>query len=166
MAHMPIAALVYSPEADPEAVLAEVVRLLQARGVALAGGIEHNSGVCSSEMELLPSGVRMSISQDLGSGASGCRLDTTALAEAASAMRRAIEASPSLAVFNKFGGQEAAGGGLRDEMAAAVMAGVPVLTMVGERFMTQWLEFTGGDSVQLPCSVEAALDWWDSLSAT
>jgi hypothetical protein len=80
-------------------------------------------------------------------------------------MRRAIEASPSLAVFNKFGGQEAAGGGLRDEMAAAVMAGVPVLTMVGERFMTQWLEFTGGDSVQLPCSVEAALDWWDSLSA-
>lgn len=166
MPRMPIAALVYGPDIDPDPVLASIVRVLQGRGLALAGAIQHGgAGLCSMDLELLPSGLCMPISQDLGSGAISCRLDTTALAEAASIIRRAIDASPALAIFNKFGTQEVAGGGLRDEMAAALMAGVPVLTMVGERFLPQWLEFTGGDSVQLPCSAEAALDWWNAVSA-
>lgn len=162
MTRMPIAALVYGPDVDPGPVLAEVVRALRARGVALAGAIEHNNGPCSMTLEILPSGLRMPISQDLGSGATGCRLDSAALAEAASLVRREIDASPALAVFNKFGGQEVAGEGLRDEMTAAAIAGVPVLTAVGERFLPVWLAFTGGDSVQLPCSAQAALEWWDA----
>jgi len=159
----PIAALVYSPDIDPAPVLAEVVQMLRERGVALAGAIEHNNSSCSMELELLSSGSRMGISQALGSGAAGCRLNGAALAEAASLVRRDIEAAPALAIFNKFGSQESAGGGLRDEMAQAAMAHIPVLTAVGERFLDQWSAFTGGDSVQLPCSAEAALAWWDAL---
>lgn len=164
MTSMPIAALVYGPETDPSPTLTEVVRILQARGVVLAGALQHDNGPCSMELELMPSGRRMSISQDLGAESAGCKLDTTALAEAGSLIRRAIDGSPMLAVFNKFGTQEAAGDGLRDEMAAALMAGIPVLTAVGERFLPQWLEFTGGDSVQLACTADAALHWWAAVS--
>lgn len=116
------------------------------------------------ELELLPSGRRLPISQNLGSGASGCRLDTVALAEAASIMRRAIDASPQLVVFNKFGAQEAAGRGLRDEMTAAAVGGLPVLTAVSAALLNEWSDFTGGGAVQLPCSVDAALAWWDALA--
>lgn len=159
-----IAALVYQPGTDPSPVLEKVVRALQQRGVALAGAIQHSDGPCSMELELLPSGRRLPISQNLGSGASGCRLDTVALAEAASIMRRAIDASPQLVVFNKFGAQEAAGRGLRDEMTAAAVGGLPVLTAVSAALLNEWSDFTGGGAVQLPCSVDAALAWWDALA--
>lgn len=160
---MTVAALVYGSGVDPAPALQEVVRVLRQRGVALAGAIQYGDGSCSMTLELLPSGLRMPISQDLGSGASGCRLDSVALAETASLVRQAIDAAPALAVFNKFGAQEAAGGGLRNEMATAATAGVPVLTAVRENLLPQWSAFTGGDSVQLACSADAALGWWDTL---
>lgn len=159
-----IAALVYGPDSYPASALVEVARVLGARGVALAGAIQHDTGPCSMELELLPSALRLSISQNLGSGAIGCRLDATALAEAASIIRRAIDSAPSLMIFNKFGTQEAAGEGLSDEIAEAVMAGVPVLIAVGERFLAQWSAFTGGEWTQLDCSAEAALAWWNAVS--
>lgn len=161
--HPTIAALVYDDNIDPAPALEEVVRMLQKHGVALAGAIEHGDISCAMTLEILPSGLRMPISQNLGSGSNGCKLDSVALAEAASLVRKAINASPALAVFNKFGSQEAAGGGMRDEMIAAATAGVPILTAVREKFLAQWSEFTGGDSVQLACSAEAALAWWHTL---
>lgn len=159
-----IAALVYNDGIDPAPVLEELVALLRKRGVALAGAIQHGDSSCSMTLELLHSGLRVPISQSLGSGASGCRLDSLALAETASVVQQAIAASPSLAIFNKFGAQEAAGNGLRDEMAAAATAGVPVLTAVRESLLEQWSAFTGGEYARLACSTEAALAWWDALT--
>lgn len=160
-----IAALVYGPGVDPSPVLLEVVRKLQERGVALAGAIQHSAGPCSMALEILPSGLRIPISQELGSGATGCRLDSAALAEAASMVRRAIDTAPALVVFNKFGAQEAGGSGLYDEMATAMIAGIPVLTAVNETLLPQWTAFTGGEFVRLACSAEAAQTWWDSIVA-
>jgi hypothetical protein len=166
-----IAALVYGPGVDPSPVLVEIVRALQKRGVALAGAIQHSAGPCSMSLEILPSGVRIPISQALGSGATGCRLDSAALAEAASMVRRTIDAAtttdpaPSLVVFNKFGAQEADGSGLYDEMAAAMIAGMPVLTAVNEALLPQWTAFTGGEFAQLDCAAKAALAWWDGIAA-
>lgn len=161
---MKIAALVYGPGTDPAPVLVEVVRQLQERGVAMAGAVQHSAGPCSMALEILPSGLRVSISQALGSGATGCRLDSAALAEAASLVRRALAAPPALAVFNKFGAQEAAGKGMCDEIAEAAMAGLPVLTAVSETLLPQWSSFTGGEFVRLPCSAGAALDWWNAIA--
>jgi hypothetical protein len=158
-----MAALVYGPELDTAPILAKVADLLQARGVKLAGAVQHNDGSCSMTLEILPGGPQMLISQPLGEGAKGCRLNTNALAEAAGLIRRAIESSPQLVLFNKFGTQEAAGCGLRDEMAAAALSGLPLLTAVSESLLPEWSTFTGGGAVRLPCSVEAAIAWWDSL---
>ena len=158
-----IAALIYSPNTDPGSALVEVVRILRARGVALAGAVQHGSVSCSMELELLPSARRISISQNLGNGAKGCRLDSVALAEVASVVRQAIDSGPSLVIFNKFGVQEAEGKGLHHEIAAAVTNRIPVLIAVGERFLPQWSEFTGGEFTPLPCTADAAVSWWDAL---
>jgi hypothetical protein len=164
MTPLPIAALIYDPETDPAPALVEVVRALRTRGVTLAGAIQHATESCAMELEFLSSDRRMSIAQNMGSGAGSCRLDARALAEAASVIRQAIDSAPSLAIFNKFGTQEAEGKGLHDEITAAVTAGVPVLIPVGERFLPQWSAFTGGEFAALPCTAHAALSWWDAIS--
>ncbi|MEZ5629044.1 DUF2478 domain-containing protein [Denitromonas sp.] len=168
MSAQPIAALFYPPDTDPVPVMAQLVRALQARGVALVGAIQHDTGPranCSMALELLPSGQRLPMSQYLGSGSNACRLDPAAMAEAAITVQAAIADGAELAIFNKFGSQEALGDGLRDEMAAAVMAGIPLVTAVGERFADAWTDFTGGSYDRLPCSAEAALAWWDERRA-
>lgn len=162
---MPLAALVYRDGLDPAPVLQEIAATLRERGVALGGAVQHGDVGCAMTLELLPSGVRVPISQNLGSGASGCRLDSVGLAEAASLVRKSIDAAPALAIFNKFGSQEAAGSGMHAEMVAAVTSGIPILTAVRDTLLPQWAEFTGGQSVQLDCSVDAALAWWESLQA-
>ena len=165
---LPIAALVYSAEQNPSPLLAEVARQLSARGVSLVGAVQHDLGpkeTCGMEFEMLPSGTRMALSQDLGPGSNACRLDPAAMAEASALVQQAIDAGAQLAIFNKFGAQEVAGEGLRDEMAAAVMAGIPLLTAVAERFTDDWTAFTGGASALLPCTVEDALRWWETLEA-
>lgn len=161
-----IAAIIYSSGSDPSGILSEATLQLTSHGLKLAGAVQHSNGPCSMELELLPSGTRISISQSLGSGATGCRLDSGALAEAASIVRRSIASAPDLMVFNKFGTQEAAGGGMCDEMAEAVMAGIPIVTAVNENLLEQWKTFTGGEFFVLPCTSDSVLDWWNALTET
>ncbi len=158
-----LAVLIYPTDFDPAPILDDAVRKLLARGVAIAGALQHASGPCDMELELLPSGRRISISQNLGSGAMGCRLDAAALAEAASIVRKAIDNGPDLAIFNKYGAQEAEGKGLHDEIALAITAGIPVVIPVPERFLPQWSTFTAGEFATLACSTPAVLSWWDAL---
>ncbi|QID16917.1 DUF2478 domain-containing protein [Nitrogeniibacter mangrovi] len=161
-----IAALVYDLETNPTPVLVEVAARLRARGVPLVGALQHDLGpkeTCGMELEVLPSGTRLPMSQDLGPGSNACRLDPAAMAEASALVSQAIDAGAELALFNKFGAQEVAGEGLRDEMVAAVMAGIPMLTTVAERFVGEWTEFTGGETTLLACTVEDAIAWWDRL---
>lgn len=158
-----MAALVYNDHDDPAHVLREVVAALRQRGVALAGAIEQNDSACGMSLELLPSGAQVSISQNLGPNALGCRLDTMALADAAGMVRQALEASPALVVFSKFGKQEAEGLGMHEEMVFAATRDIPVLTSVKDSLLNRWSEFTGEQFVPLACSVEAVLSWWDGL---
>ena len=160
---MKMAALVYRDCDDPARVLQEVVSALRQRGVALAGAIERGESSCGMTLELLPSGTQVPISQNLGPNSVGCRLDTVALADAAGMVRQALDASPALAVFSKFGKQEAEGHGLHDEMVTAAISGIPVLTAVKDRLLDRWSDFTGGQFVPLSCSVAAALSWWDGM---
>ena len=91
-----------------------------------------------------------------------CRVDPAALARGSVAVRGAIGRGVDLVIINKFGAQEVSGAGLRDEMGETVMAGVPLLTAVGERFLEDWKQFTGGDFVLLPPQLDAILQWWSA----
>lgn len=170
MPTVPLAAILYTPEDEIEALMARIAATLVRRGLRLGGVIQHDITPADDprhEMELedLVDGRRFSLTQDLGSGSSACSLDTAALAQAAAAVRSALAEQPDLILINKFGAQEAGGAGLRDEIGEAVAAGVPLLTAVGARFIGDWQTYTGGDGVLLEPRLDAVLAWWDGLAA-
>lgn len=169
MSSLPIAAILYTPTDNIEALLVRVARTLAERGVQLGGVIQHDIATalddpCAMELEDLHGGERFSLSQELGSGSEACRLDPAALAHASVAVRSAVEDGAQLVMINKFSTQEANGAGLRDEMGLTVMSGIPLLTAVGKRFLPEWQAFTGNDGVLLEPTLDAVLDWWDTLN--
>jgi molybdate transport system ATP-binding protein len=109
-------------------------------------------------------GRAIPICQALGSGAVSCTLDPAGLAEAAVSVSRAIDEDVDLVIVNKFSKQEAAGGGLRAELADAVMAGMPILTAVPEKCYDAWIEFTGGFGTTLVCERHVVDEWWREIS--
>lgn len=160
----PIAAVVHdgsSPFVD--LVLEDVARRLKARDLKLGGLIQHNferDGIDCAEMLLedLTSGRKVSISLRGSPGSKGCRLDPAGLADAAALAAAGIAEGVDLAIISKFGAQEAAGRGLRDEIALAISHGTPLLTSVGEKLLPAWREFIGGDWLPLiadPSAIEA-----------
>lgn len=164
----PLAAVRYTPQTPIESLLDQAVQALHARGVRLGGVVQHDvSGetgrICQMELEDVASGRRIRLSQDLGSGSISCGVDSSGLADAAVAIRDAVETGAELVVINKFGTQEVEGGGLRDEIGLVVAAGVPLLTSVGERYLDAWREFTGGEAELLEPSLDAILAWWEAL---
>ena len=163
-----IAAVVYKPTDNIEALLAQAARALAADGVKLGGVLQHDiapviDDPCAMELENLETGESIPLSQELGRGSVACRVDPDALARGSVAVRGAIERGVDLVIINKFGAQEVSGAGLRAEMGETVMAGVPLLTAVGERFLGEWKNFTGDEGALLPPTLEAVLDWWSAL---
>jgi molybdate transport system ATP-binding protein len=165
-----LAAVLYRPEDDVDALLADFANDRLRRGERIGGIVQINlkdeSGRPSGMHALdLMSGRRISICQPLGSGAMACKLDPGGLAEAAFAVTRAITENVDLIVINKFSKQEAAGRGLRSELAEAIVAGVPVLTAVPEKCLGAWTEFTGDRGTMLLCARYVIGGWWQDLSS-
>lgn len=165
-----VAAILYRPQDDVDGLLAAFAHNLAQSGERIGGVVQHNvkdGAGCQIGMAAidLMTGAEISICQPLGSGAMACKLDAAGLAEAAVAVARAITADVDLVVINKFSKQEAAGGGLRDELAGAIAAGIPVLTAVPEKCLDAWNDFTGGIGTTLLCERGAIEGWWQELSA-
>lgn len=166
----PVAAVVYDPESDVDALLSSVAARLRSEGVRLGGVIQHNRGACAlpgfgMELEDLATGRIIPISEDRVAGAHACRLDACGLAEGAAALTAGLAMAPTLVIVNKFGRQEAAGGGLRAEIAAAVLAGVPLLTAVRADLLGAWQEFVGTDWERLAPNSDAILRWCETQAA-
>lgn len=150
-----------SPTDAADRLLAGIAARLGAAGVPLAGAVQVNAGGgtgCVGEMRLTLLGVgeERVISQQLGGGASGCRLDPGALELAVARMAEALPAA-RLVIFNKFGKQEAAGRGIRPLVAEALELGLPVLLSVSPEVEVEFLDFAGDLARRLaPGEVE---DW-------
>jgi hypothetical protein len=132
----------------PSAVVEALFRSFAERwrpAVRLAGVLAEDHGLpdrrCTAGyLRRLADGTRYPIFQDLGPG-SECHLSGDGAAVAAAAVRGDIAAGCDLVVLSKFGKLEAGGGGLRDAFAAAIEAGVPVLTSVSPAYAAQWEAF-------------------------
>jgi molybdate transport system ATP-binding protein len=165
-----LAAIIYrSGEDDVDSLLAAFAADLICEGHRIGGVVQHNSKGASGTRELmqmidLMTGRAIPICQALGSGAVSCTLDPAGLAEAAVSVSRAIDEDVDLVIVNKFSKQEAAGGGLRAELADAVMAGMPILTAVPEKCYDAWIEFTGGFGTTLVCERHVVDEWWREIS--
>jgi molybdopterin-guanine dinucleotide biosynthesis protein A len=158
-------AVVLPPGLDGYALLANFAAELGRQGVLLGGLLQQGSksqGTPPAEVMMLAldSGERFPIMQKLGPGGS-CAADTQEIAAAAMALRRAIDQRKELILVNKFGSLEAEGGGLADEMMAAMAEGLPLLTTVASSRLEAWLDTCGGLCELLPADAEALWRWWN-----
>jgi len=138
----------YDRDNRPDAMLRQVVRRLEAGGLQVRGllqdGQPGTTSTCATLfLEDIGTGRRIQAFEQRGAAARGCRLDPRGLAESAGWVREAIAAQPDVLFINRFGHQESEGRGLRDEMAAAVVAGLPLVIAVSQPLLPKWHAFAG-----------------------
>lgn len=133
-----------------DSLLWDVAEVLGQRGLRLCGAVQANGtepamGKCDMNLKVLPDGPKLRISQSLGAGSRGCRLDTSALEEAVGRTAANLETGADCLIVNKFGKHEAAGRGFRDVIAVALAKGIPVLIGVNPLNADAFDTFTGGE---------------------
>lgn len=146
-------------------LLDAVAERLKRDGVRLVGALrapspDAGSGSCDCDLWLLPSGPRWRITQDLGPGATACRMDAGAFEEAVGlAMSRLRAGWSDLVILNKFGLSEAEGRGFRVLIAEALSRDVPVLTGLSETHRAAFDRYAGDMATILAPTEAAVLDW-------
>lgn len=136
------------------ALMRRIAASLSADGIAVRGALQTNLSVaqdchCGMVLEVLgDDGPDVTISQDLGREAQGCRLDAGALEGAAQRVLDTL-AVAQMVVLNKFGKQEILGRGMVAVIAAAMERGLPVLISVAPQQRADFLAFAGDLAVQL-----------------
>ncbi len=145
-------------------LLASLAQRLAARGMALCGAVQIDTERelghrCDMDLQVLPDGPVIAISQDLGPLARGCRLDTDALESAVLLTERALENGAELMILNKFGKHESEGRGFRETIATALGRGLPVLVGANKINLDALREFAGGEVEELPAELDLLVDW-------
>ncbi|MDR3536342.1 MAG: DUF2478 domain-containing protein [Acetobacteraceae bacterium] len=158
------AAVVYGPGDDADAALAAAVQVLRQSGRTVGGLLQRfgaQIAACKREMllQVLLDDETIQLNDPRGPGVQGCILDTDALARATMAFRVAVENRPDLLLASRFGKEEVAGGGLRHEMAEALIAGIPLLVPMRVATLPAWNAFLGGPGEVLAPQVDAILAW-------
>jgi nucleoside-triphosphatase THEP1 len=159
-----LAAIRYDRGLDVDRLLLQSCEALRSRGLRLGGVIQRSSGdagQCATSVHVvdLRSGEAFDIWEARGVCARGCRLDERGLLDAEPAIMAAIAERADLLVINRFGRVESLGRGLLGCFAAAMDAGVPVLTAVREPYDRAWRAFHGGLAHDLPADQPCVIAW-------
>jgi Protein of unknown function (DUF2478) len=162
-----LAALVYEPEQNPDAVLRAFAIELNALGQRAVGLVQRGQYCTDAALSavLVHNGEELPLLQDLGACTSGCRLDVGRLLEAGSRVACAIEAGADLVIINRFGKRERDGKGLCYLIDRALDADIPVVIAVPSHRFIDWIRFAEGMSVKLACDRRALQSWWSAVSA-
>ncbi|WP_226554290.1 DUF2478 domain-containing protein [Celeribacter naphthalenivorans] len=149
---------------EVDALLAALAERLLAAGHRVTGAVQINTDLpndtkCRMELQLLPSGERIQISQSLGALSKGCRLNPEGLEQAVFQTERGLEAGADLVLINKFGKQEVEGRGFRTLIGEALAQGVPVIVGVNAKNIAGFLDFAGEFAEELAPEGEALRDW-------
>jgi len=155
---------------DVDLVLKRFAEALMARGVAVAGVVQTNTDCgpvkpCDMDVQVLPDGPVLRISQDLGPGSRGCRLDPEALERAVGLVGGRLAGDTGLLVVNKFGKQEAEGRGFREVIGAALSEGVPVIVGLNALNRPAFEAYAGELAEAVSPEVGALLDWFEGAAA-
>lgn len=157
-----------------DALLADLAERLESDGLRVAGAVQINTDLpdrdrCAMDLHVLTGDHRIRISQDLGTGARGCRLDPAALEEAVRQVEDAVtgtlQTRPQILLINKFGKTEAEGRGFRPVIGSALAADIPVLIAVGESQTDAFLSFVGGMATLVDADPKAVADWCKTVVA-
>jgi nucleoside-triphosphatase THEP1 len=165
------ASVVYGRDDDPDRLFFDFTDDLYRSGFRPVGVIQSGRNCRAEDTKLrvvvLPGGETIGLAADKAEcDAGGCRVDDQRLSELAKRLTAAIDDGPDLVVINRFGRAEAEGRGLIKPIAQALKADIPVLIAVPERRFSDWIRFSDGMNVRLPCRREALDRWWRSVEGT
>lgn len=148
---------------DTDLVLSRLARTLASRDYLACGTVQTNTectdGPCDMDVNVLPDGPILRISQDLGRASKGCRLDPAALETAVGMVQARLNTDVDLLIVNKFGKHEAEGRGFRTIIANALDLEIPVLVGVSALNLPAFRDFVGPEACQLDPSEDALLAW-------
>ena len=150
-------------------LLADLAGTLGASGWRTCGVVQVNVRTwddhrCDMDVQVLPAGQTIRISQSLGRMAKGCRLDPSALAQAVADTEAQLSTGADVLIINKFGKHEAEGRGFRGLIAEALGQGVPVVLSVNEKNLGGFLAFSQGLATQVAADVPSLRCWLETLS--
>lgn len=149
---------------DTDLLLNRIARRLEQLGYRTAGTVQINTdredeGPCDMDVKVLPDGPVIRISQSLGAGAKGCRLDPAALETAVGFADAQLAKGADVLIINKFGKHEAEGRGFRDTIATAMMQGIPVLVGANHLNLDAFNTFTDASAQALEPDEEGIFNW-------
>jgi hypothetical protein len=162
-----LAALVYRQSEDPDRVLREFASDLGASGHRAVGLVQlgrHCVDAARLSAMLIHTGEELQLYQNLGTHATGCRLDVGQLLNAGERVASAIDQGADIVIVNRFGRQEQEGKGLSYLIEHALSADVPVVIAVPDHRFADWIKFAGGMSVKLHCDRGSLDAWWRAVS--
>lgn len=159
-----LGAITYCDGQSVDLLIAGVVQVLRVEGATLCGVLQSeisNPGNCCASMYLenISNGAHLQLSQELGSGSQGCRLNPHILAECSGQLLQEMDGAPDLLVLNRFGKGEAEGHGFRAVLEKAHQLHIPVLIGVKETYRTAWDDFAGDFSRALKVDSRSVLTW-------
>lgn len=160
----PLVAGVVSVGREPvDPLLEAAARTLRSKDFHVGGFVQEEriaDGCCAATyLRDVEDGRSVLITQILGAGAKGCRLDPQRLAEASVGLLDSLDGGIDLLVLNRFGKDEAEGRGFRAVIEKALGLGIPVLFGVREAYAPALADFAGDYGTTLPAD-EAAITAW------
>jgi nucleoside-triphosphatase THEP1 len=168
---MQLAYTMASGRGETDLLLLAVCQHLAKEGVKICGTAQINTdrihgAACDMDVRVLPDGPDLRISQNLGHGSRGCRLDHGALEQAVGLVTLRLQTGADFLIVNKFGKHEAEGRGFRTVIADAVAHDIPVLVGANTLNVDDFLRFVGPGAVSLTPSNATILDWCYSALET
>lgn len=127
-------------------------------GTIRALPVDHRAHRCDMDIQVLPDGPLHRISQRLGTGSRGCRLDADVIETIASEVEARL-AGADLLIVNKYGRQESQGRGLCPAITRALDQGMPVLVGVNALNLPDFIRFSDGLARELSPTPEAIRAW-------
>ncbi|NIZ14885.1 DUF2478 domain-containing protein [Phaeobacter sp. HF9A] len=163
---MQLAYVMTTERGATDRLLTALAARLAELGIRTAGIVQTNTEcydnkLCDMDVRVLPEGETIRISQSLGEGARGCRLNPEALERAVGQVTAALATTPAPQVLlvNKFGKHEADGRGMRPIIGEALAMGLPVVTGVNRMNVAAFENFAEGVAEEAAPDLEALVAW-------
>lgn len=149
---------------DTDLLLHRLALELIGQGIRTCGTVQINTeradcGPCDMDIQVLPDGPVLRISQSLGKGSSGCRLDPAMLEQAVALCTAKLASAADVLIVNKFGKHEAEGRGFRTLIAEALQRDMPVLVGLNAMSRPAFERFCEGMAVELRPNLDDLRGW-------
>ena len=165
---MKIAYTMTQGRGELDKVLAEFATALAQKGVRTCGIVQINTERedcghrCDMDVQILPDGPEIRISQFLGTQSKGCRLDPGALEQAVAATAAQMAKGFDVFILNKFGKQEADGRGFRHLIGEALAQGGAVIAGTNGINRAAFEVFSGGSAEFVEPDLTSLLAWYET----